>query len=216
MNQACAWPLMLLAMMSPAPVVIVATTATPAAAAPAVNSAEAAAALVRQFQSTLLDLDRQSAGRSLATRFARFAPLVTATHDLDFMAQASLGGLWQDLREPERGLFTDAFARGAILDYVTRFRDTEGGRFRLLGSRGAPAGRVLVVTELVLPGQDPVRLDYLLHRQAEDWRIVNIFAMGVSELALQRRQHESAWADGGFAALMGHLEARIAALQERT
>lgn len=174
---------------------------------------EAAAAVVGRLHAELLATDQHLHGADLERRTAAFAALVDETHDLDFMARLSLGPAWDLLAEAQRRQFAAAFRRLSILGYATRFEDTPGASFHRMEQRLATGGRVAVTTELRLTGEPAIRLDYVLHATPSGWRIVNIVAEGVSELALQRTQYQRAYNAGGFEALMRHVERRIAELE---
>ena len=62
------------------------------------GDSEDAAAVVTRLQSGLLRLDRENAKRTNAQRYEAFGPLITATHDLSFMAQVAISA-------PESKLF---------------------------------------------------------------------------------------------------------------
>ncbi len=173
-----------------------------------------AAAVVERLQSGLLDIDRRRHDAGSGAREAAFAPLIASTHDLDYMARLSIGAGWQALSRSQQARFSEVFRRLSVLGYATRFRDTGGGEFRIERVRNAPGGRVSVVTQFTAPPDSPVRLDYLLRDTDSGWRIVNVLADGVSELALQRTQYRDILARKGFDGLIDHLEDRIAAMLE--
>jgi phospholipid transport system substrate-binding protein len=58
-----------------------------------------------------------------------------------------------------------------------------------------------------------VPLEYVLHEAADGWRIVNIVADGVSDLALKRAEYQRLFGSGGFAALVAELDAQISRLR---
>lgn len=174
---------------------------------------EAATAVVSRLHTGLLATDQRMKDADLERRTAAFAQLVAETHDLGFMARLSLGPAWDLLAEAQRRQFGAAFRRLSILGYATRFEGTPGASFHLIEQRLVAGGRVAVATELRSPGEPAKRLDYILHATPSGWRIVNIVAEGVSELALQRSQYQHAFRAGGFEALMRHLEQRITELK---
>ena len=59
---------------------------------------------------------------------------------------------------------------------------------------------------------EPVRLDYVVQPAQDGWRIANVVANGVSELALRRAEYDAVMAAEGFEALIGRLEHQIADL----
>jgi phospholipid transport system substrate-binding protein len=176
-----------------------------AAGAPGAGPVAEATAVVAQLQAGLLDADRRESGAGAEPRFAAFAPLIDASHDLAAMARLSLGSDWQGLSPREQAQYIAAFRRRSVQDYATRFRDSAGASFRVEGAREARGGRVAVSAWLEARGESAVRLDYLLQPTPSGWRIVNIVAAGVSELALQRTQFQRVLRESGFEALLGEV-----------
>jgi phospholipid transport system substrate-binding protein len=67
-------------------------------------------------------------------------------------------------------------------------------------------GRVEIQTELIEDNADIVALNYVLHETDRGWRIINVLADGVSELALKRTQYQKILKTKDFAALIQHIE----------
>ena len=55
-----------------------------------------------------------------------------------------------------------------------------------------------------------VSLDYILHLAGNEWRIINVIANGVSDLALKRADYTSYLKGKGFDALLAKLNEKIA------
>lgn len=190
---------------------LLAALASPSNAGGGTPAASQAEAVVSHLQAGLLRLDREQAGRSDRERAAAFAPLIDETHDLDYMARLTLGREWSSLSDADQREFVGLFRAASVMDYARRFRGTEGARFRVTGAQAVAGGRLQVDTALEAPDEEAVPLRYLLHETAGGWRIVNIFARGVSDLALQRSQHQRILATGGIDALDKHLRTRAGA-----
>jgi phospholipid transport system substrate-binding protein len=64
-----------------------------------------------------------------------------------------------------------------------------------------------VATAVARAGQPDATLEYLLEREADGtWRIINIVADGVSDLALKRAEYQRLFASGGIEGLLAELE----------
>ena len=59
----------------------------------------------------------------------------------------------------------------------------------------------------------PIALNYLLHNRDGRWRIINIIADGVSDLALKRAEYQRVLEEQSFAGLLAHLEKLTVALR---
>lgn len=176
----------------------------PAAAAPATGTP---ATVVQELQQALLALDRRSPDSSAAERYRDLEPLVRDTHDLAFMARLVLGPDWDTLDPAPREEFAELFARLAVANYAERFRGLADERFIDAGARELRGGRVEVRSQLLSADGGSVNFVYVLHQPpGQDWRIINILADGVSELALQRAEYRRVLAGEGWPGLLEHIK----------
>jgi phospholipid transport system substrate-binding protein len=139
-------------------------------------------------------------------RMAATARLIEDTHDLGYMARLTLNNDWSALDDEQRAKFLAAFSELSITSYVARFRDLSGVRFRHVSERRMPRERVEVQTELIEVNGSIVTLNYVLHKTANGWLIINILADGVSELALKRSQYRNIMAEQDFEALLRYID----------
>jgi len=169
-------------------------------------------AVIRELQSGLLRIDTALAQAGFAERYAAFRELVTASHQLDYMARVALRRHWNELSPQQQQTFTDKFRRLSIARYADRFRDLGGAVFTITSHRELPHDRVEVRSTLSVPGERPVEIDYVLQYFEPGWRIINIVARGVSDLALKRAQYRKIMEGPGFTALLEHLDKQIGQL----
>lgn len=162
---------------------------------------------------TLLEV-MQAASRSgaAASRRRSLEPVVREAFDLGRLARVALGPHWNALDSGQRARMVDVVFRYTVASYAARFDGYSGERFETTGTRPLRRSRVLVRTLLHPPGGEPVRLDYVVQPAQDGWRIVNVVANGVSELALRRAEYDTVMAAEGFDALIGRLERQIADL----
>ena len=180
----------------------------PAAAAPAAEGDPAAP--VERLHGALLEAWRS--GAEFPARVEALAPVVTDALDLPLMARFTLGDAWSRLQPAQQQAFVELFRRLTVSSYADRFDDYSGERFETLETRQLPGGRALVRTALVKADGERISLDYLLHRPDDRWRIANILAKGVSDLAVKRSEYRSVIQREGFPALKSQLEAKVRAL----
>jgi phospholipid transport system substrate-binding protein len=111
------------------------------------------------------------------------------------------------LNDDERQRFVAAFQRLSVMTYAARFANVAPDAFRPLDA-GMPdaSGRVQVKTAIKREGQADVSLEYLLQQDGDDWKIINIVADGVSDLALKRAEYQRLFASGGIEGLIAELE----------
>lgn len=177
-------------------------------------SARSPREVVERLHSALVEAASAEAALPLAARYARLYPVVTATHDLDYIAELTIRRQWRELDDAARARFAAAFARSSVMTYASRFEAVDGETFRIAGTPDTAGSRVQVETEIVRPEGENIPLDYTLESRGGTWRIVNIFADGVSDLALRRAEYQRILADGSIDDLIAHIEAQTAALEE--
>lgn len=168
--------------------------------------------VISRLQEALLAAMKDAAAVDFAERRDRLRPVITSTHDLDFVARTVLKKYWQQLTEPQQSKFTKTFCDLCVATYADRFDDYSGQRFEPAGERELKRGSVLVRTRLIRPGKDPVQLDYVLARRNDRWMIVNVVADGVSDLAVKRAEYGSIMEKEGFEELLARLKEKVASL----
>ena len=175
-----------------------------------------AVTVVERLQQSLVAAAALTPDPGPAGRYARLAPVVEATHDLETMGRLTVRRYWRDWSEAERAAFSDAFARLSIKTYASRFAAVGPETFGILGGAEDGEDRVEVQSRVRRKDGDDVPIDYLLQRQDNAWRIINVFADGASELSLMASEYYAVLESGGFVALLAEIEGRIAALDTPT
>jgi phospholipid transport system substrate-binding protein len=172
------------------------------------------AATIASLQQGLVAVVRDKSTATIAERYADLEALIVATHDLPYIAEFALRRQWAALTEDERQRFTAAFQRLSVMTYAARFRNVAADAFRPVEA-GAPDAnaRVRVTTAIKREGQADVSLEYLLEEDAQGWRIINIVADGVSDLALKRAEYQRVFASGGIDGLIAELEQQTQRLE---
>ncbi len=165
------------------------------------------AATITSLQQGLIAVAREQSNASLDERYRALEPLIVATHDLPYIAEFALRRQWASLAEPDRQRFVAAFQRLSVMTYAARFKAVGPDTFRTVTAAAADSsGRVQVATAVARAGQADVSLGYLLQQDAMGWRIINIVADGVSDLALKRAEYQRVFASGGIDGLVAELE----------
>jgi len=186
-----------------------ATESTPAAATAV--APDTAPAVVEHLHATLLEAMQGGAGLGFAGRRELIAPVLAASFDFESISRIVCGRHWVSLDEAARAAFVKVFSDLSTATYAANFAAFDGQRFVTLASEAA-GDDALVRTELTSPDGDRVSLVYRLQQRAGGWRIINVIAQGVSDLALKRAEYAAVIKNEGFAALVAHLERKIAEL----
>ena len=172
---------------------------------------DSAIGTIASLQDGLIAASRSA---SIDERFRTLEPLIAATHDLPYIAEFALRRQWSTLAEADRQRFVAAFERLSVMTYAARFKAVGVGTFRPMKAEPADAsGRIQVKTAIARADQPDVSLEYLLQRDGENWKIINVVADGVSDLALKRAEYQRVFASGGIAGLIAELEQQTERLE---
>jgi len=170
--------------------------------------------VVQRFHESLLEAMREGSRLGYRGRLKQLAPAVERSHDLDFIARTSLGSHWTRLDPEQQRIFTDTFKQLSISSYAEWFKSHEGERFEFVEQQPMPREQILVRSQLVQAKGEVVRFDYVLRQTKDGWRIINILADGVSDLALKRVEYRAILERDGFPALVDMLKKKIASAEQ--
>jgi phospholipid transport system substrate-binding protein len=129
-------------------------------------------------------------GRTLGQsgRFTQLEPVIRRTFDIPAMARLSVGPSWASLTEAQRQQVTESFGRYISAIYADRFDSYAGQKLQVIGEQPNPAG-VMVRSQIVKANGDPVKVDYMMHRNGEGWLISDVYLDGaISEVATRRSE----------------------------
>jgi len=142
-------------------------------------------------------------------RVERLEPAVKRSHHLPRIARLITGRYWKSFSPQQQRRFVDTFTRLVIVTYAHQFHAYHGESFHIRSTQALKRGRVLVRTELVKSSGKRVHLDYVLQHRQGHWRIINIIANGVSDLALKRADYSSLLNRQGFQTLIDMLDKKF-------
>lgn len=163
-------------------------------------------AVIQRLNDALLAAMKSGEEAGFEGRFKGLAPVIDETHDLEYIARFAIGRKsWNGLTPEQQQKFLQAFRDFSIASYAARFDGFAGERFAITGEKPAKRGRIQVDSILHLADED-IDFEYILDQQDGQWKIVNVIAQGVSDLALKRAEYKTLISDEGFAALVDHIE----------
>jgi phospholipid transport system substrate-binding protein len=129
-------------------------------------------------------------GRTLGQsgRFTQLEPVIRRTFDISSMARLSVGSSWAALSEAQRQQVTESFGRYISAIYADRFDSYAGQKLQVTGEQAAAAG-VMVRSQIIKANGEPVKVDYLMRRNGDNWLISDIYLDGaISEVATRRSE----------------------------
>ena len=165
--------------------------------------------VVEKLHATLLAVMKDGDKIGYPGRYDQLAPVIKSSFDMPFVSRTVLGKYWETFNNEQRSRFVEAFTQLSIATYAANFDRYSGERFKTISEQNVSGGRILVQSQLIKSNGGQVQLDYLLHRTDSQWRIVNIIAEGVSDLALKRADYSAFLKSKGFDALLKKLNEKI-------
>jgi phospholipid transport system substrate-binding protein len=165
--------------------------------------------VVEKLHAALLSAMKDGDKIGYQGRFDQLAPVIKSSFDMPFISRTVLGKYWESLNNEQRSRFIEAFTQQSIATYAANFDSYSGERFKMIPEKEVDGGRILVQSQLIKSDGGQVQLDYLLHRTGSQWRIVNIIAEGVSDLALKRADYSAFLKSKGFEALLKKLNEKV-------
>ncbi len=179
-------------------------------AVPAISAGnQGATQVIERLETTLLTVMKEGKKLGYKGRYDQLEPVIRATFDMPFISKTVLGRQWEILNDGQRSRFVETFTRLGIATYAANFDDYSGEHFKVIMEKEVSAGRILVKTHLIKSDGGKVELDYLLHRIDNAWRVINVIAEGVSDLALKRADYTNFLKNKSLEALIAKLDEKI-------
>jgi phospholipid transport system substrate-binding protein len=165
--------------------------------------------VVEKFQTDLIAVMKDGKSLGYAGRYDKLKDPVSNSHDLPKIARIVIGKEGENLSEEQQQKMVDVFSRLSIASYAHNFKDYSGESFVFDSEEETTRGGVVVHSHLVIPDDKPVKFDYMLKEKGNSWRIINIIANGVSDLALKRSEYTTILQRDGFDALITKINEKI-------
>ncbi|MGZ3493098.1 MAG: ABC transporter substrate-binding protein [Syntrophales bacterium] len=165
--------------------------------------------VVEKLHSTLLAVMKDGDKIGYQGRYDQLAPVINSSFDMPFVSRTVLGKYWETFNSEQRSRFVEAFTQLSIATYAANFKSYSGERFKVISEKEVSGGRIQVQTQLIKSDGGKVELDYLLHRANGEWRVINVIAEGVSDLALKRADYSNFLKNKSLEALIAKLNEKI-------
>lgn len=173
------------------------------------SETESARVIVESFQMALIETMKQGKELGYEGRFNKLAEPVRLSHDLTKIARIVVGREWENLTAEQQTQLVDVFSKLSISSYAHNFKDFDGESFVFDSEEETARGGVIVHTTLIIPNDKNVKFDYMLKKKGNSWKIINIIANGVSDLALKRSEYTSILKREGFDPLITKINEKI-------
>ncbi|MBT4159695.1 MAG: hypothetical protein HOC70_14070 [Gammaproteobacteria bacterium] len=146
-------------------------------------------------------------------RFKIVAPAIRDHFQLQTISRISLGKNWRELAPEQQSSYRALMEELIATTYTSRFDKFDNQEFSTLSLDPISEKRMRIRTRLVTKSET-VSLDYQLRATDEGWRIYDIVANGVSDLALKRSNYAAIFADGGLESVKTDIRISIAKNRE--
>ncbi|MFI3157956.1 MAG: ABC transporter substrate-binding protein [Methylococcaceae bacterium] len=173
------------------------------------EEAASARQIVEKFQAELIAVMKDGKKLGYTGRYDRLKDPISNSHELTKIARIVVGKEGEKLSEEQQQKLVDVFSRLSIASYAHNFKDYSGESFVFDSEEETTRGGVVVHSHLVIPDDKPVKFDYMLKEKGKSWRIINIIANGVSDLALKRSEYTTILQREGFDALITKINEKI-------
>lgn len=170
---------------------------------------ESAKQVVEGFQAELIAVMKQGKELGFKGRYDKLSVAIAKSHDLNKIARVVVGKEWAKLSEEQQQKLVDVFSQLSIASYAHNFKDFSGEAFKFSSEEETTRGGTVIHAYLLIPGEKDVKFDYMLKKKGDSWRIINIIANGVSDLALKRSEYTSILERDGFDALITKINEKI-------
>lgn len=149
----------------------------------------------------------------LAQRRRQLRELLEHHFDFADMARITLGYHWRELNATQRAKFTEMFTAFIENAYLSKIQDYSGQDVAVLGQNSEGEGFSRVRSQIIQPGKQPIKVDYLLRELNGDWKIYDVTVDAISIVANYRNQFNRVINDQGFDKLMANMRAKQQQLQ---
>lgn len=173
------------------------------------EEAHTARQIVDTFQAQLIAVMKDGKQLGYSGRYNKLQDAVTNSHDLTKIARIVVGKEWEKLTETQQQQLVDVFSKLSIASYAHNFKEFTGEAFIFDSEEETTRGGVVIHARLTIPEEKDVKFDYMLKEKGNSWRIINIIANGVSDLALKRSEYTSILQREGFDALIAKINEKI-------
>ena len=179
------------------------------AAVPAAGASDPAS-FVTQLGEKTLDIINKKPPKP--ERDQRFRSVLREGFDMESLSRFVLGPHWRTASDAQKKEFMKLFEDWIVSAYGERFSQYSGEQFKVVGQRPESAAVTLVTSQIVRPnGGPPIKVDWRVAKQGNEYRISDVVVEGISLMVTQRQEFASVIQRNG-----GQLEALLKILRQKT
>lgn len=133
--------------------------------------------------------------------------------NLQRMTSLSVGRSWRQATPEQQQILVTEFRRLLLLTYADTVRQVTDTTIEIRPMRSRPTDEEVVVrTQVLRPGKEPIQLDYRLEKTPVGWRIYDFNVLGLWLIESYRNQFNQVVSASGLEGLIRDLQAKNKAL----
>jgi phospholipid transport system substrate-binding protein len=162
---------------------------------------------VRTLTAALLKSMKAGKAQSMAERYRSLEPVIEQTFALPLMTRLAVGPDWDKFSPEEQQTSIAAFRRYTVANYAYNFHEYDGQRFDVEDSAQSRGQDKVVQTHIVSTTHGTsTSLVYRMREVDGAWKILDVYADGVSMLSMRRTDFVGVVSAGGASALIAFLQ----------
>jgi len=169
--------------------------------------------IVIDFQNVLLDVMKKGQSLDFQARCKQLEVAILKSHDVIKSLRTIVGSKeWNSFSDAQKNQLTKVFTKFIVSTYASNFNEFSNESFSYISEHTTKKGNIIVRSVLDIPAgkRKKVTFDYALKKNGNDWKIYNIAADGVSDLATRRSEYRRILAkNDGFNALIAIITKKI-------
>ncbi|MEP7155841.1 MAG: ABC transporter substrate-binding protein [Betaproteobacteria bacterium] len=179
-----------------------------------VSAQEAPDELVRRSTNDILaaikaDKDLQTGNQAKIEKLAE--EKILPNFDFPRMTQLAVGRNWRDANDAQKKSLTDEFRTLLVRTYSTSLSQYRNQTIEVKPLKTAAADKEVVVkTQVIQPGGQPIPIDYSLEKTGNTWKVFDVLIDGVSLVTNYRSSFNSEIQKSGIDGLIKSLADRNA------
>lgn len=139
--------------------------------------------------------------------------LVAQTYNVEKMISIIIGKKWNQIKAVKQKEIISVFNEYVIKNYIKRFKKIKQIDFENLSSKEVRKNYYLVKTKLKILEEEDVKIDYLLIKNNDEWKIFDVLLAGsVSEIATKKSEFNSFISNNNIEGLIQALKSKNSVL----
>lgn len=182
---------------------VAALASTVPAAAQSQAAAQTPVAAVSAYNDGIVSIMKQKL--PFDARLERFRKLIDTYYYIPGITATVAGAKWADASESDRKAAIDAMTRHSAISLARNFTSYSGQKFTTNPDAVTRSSGAVVQTVITSASGERTELSYRLRNTPDGWKIIDVVAKGVSQLAVQRADFSATLASAGVAGMAARL-----------